>query len=70
MAIHVCPCLIQLFNWIIQIQKALKAKGYDPGPIDDVFGPLTKTALIQYQKDKGLPVGNLNLETLKSLGVN
>lgn len=55
---------------IIQIQKALLAKGYNPGPIDDVFGPLTKAALIQYQKDKGLPVGNLNLETLKSLGVN
>jgi hypothetical protein len=55
---------------IIQIQKALKAKGYNPGPIDDVFGPLTKKALIQYQKDKALPVGNLNLETLKSLGVN
>lgn len=54
---------------IIQIQKALQAKGYNPGPIDDVFGPLTKAALIQYQKDKGLPVGNLNLETLRSLGL-
>jgi hypothetical protein len=54
---------------IIQIQKALRANGYNPGPIDDVFGPLTKSALIQYQKDKGLPVGNLNFETLKSLGV-
>lgn len=54
---------------IIQIQKALKANGYNPGPIDDVFGPLTKAALIQYQKDKGLPVGNLNFETLRSLGV-
>lgn len=54
---------------IIQIQKALKANGYDPGPIDDVFGPLTKAALIRYQKDKGLPVGNLNIETLNALGV-
>ena len=55
---------------IIQIQRALQAKGYNPGPIDDVFGPLTKAALVQYQKDKGLPVGNLNMETLQSLGVN
>ena len=54
---------------IIQIQKALKANGYDPGPLDDVFGEQTKTALIKYQNDKSLPVGNLNLETLKSLGV-
>lgn len=54
---------------IIEIQKALKANGYDPGAIDNVFGGKTKEALIKYQQDKGLPVGNLNLETLKSLGV-
>ena len=54
---------------IIAIQKALKANGYDPGALDDVFGAQTKAALIKYQTDKNLPVGNLNLETLKSLGV-
>lgn len=54
---------------ITEIQKALKANGYDPGAIDNVFGGKTKEALIKYQQDKGLPVGNLNLETLKSLGV-
>lgn len=55
---------------ILDIQKALKANGYNPGPIDNVFGAQTKAALIQYQKEKGLPVGNLNLETLRALGVN
>jgi hypothetical protein len=54
---------------IIAIQKVLKADGYDPGPLDDVFGSQTKAALVKYQQDKNLPVGNLNLETLKSLGV-
>ena len=54
---------------IIAIQTALKASGYNPGPLDDVFGEQTKAALIKYQQDKNLPVGNLNLETLKSLGV-
>lgn len=54
---------------IAEIQKALKANGYDPGAIDNSFGGKTKEALIKYQQDKGLPVGNLNLETLKSLGV-
>lgn len=54
---------------IIAIQKALKANGYDPGALDDVFGAQTKAALVKYQTDKNLPVGNLNLETLKSLGV-
>lgn len=55
---------------IMQIQKALKSNGYNPGPIDNVFGTQTKAALVQYQKDKNLPVGNLNIETLRSLGVN
>lgn len=54
---------------IIAIQTALKNAGYNPGPLDDVFGAQTKTALIKYQQDKNLPVGNLNMETLKSLGV-
>lgn len=55
---------------ISQIQSALKAAGYNPGPIDNVFGTQTKEALKSYQRAKGLPVGNLNLETLRSLGVN
>lgn len=55
---------------ILAIQKALKAEGYDPGPFDNVFGTKTKEALIKFQQDKGLPVGNLNMETLKALGVN
>ncbi|MGB0838640.1 MAG: peptidoglycan-binding domain-containing protein [Chitinophagales bacterium] len=54
---------------IIAIQQALKAKGYDPGPIDDILGPKTRAALVQYQKDNNLPQGNLNVETLSALGV-
>ena len=55
---------------IIQIQRALKVKGYDPGPIDDVIGPRTRAALTQFQKDNNLPLGNINIETLKALGLN
>lgn len=55
---------------IVAIQQALKAKGYDPGPLDNVLGPKTRAALTQYQKDNALPVGRLDVETLKSLGVN
>lgn len=55
---------------IHQIQAALLSAGYDPGPIDNTMGARTKAALIKFQKDKNLPVGNLDLETLKALGVD
>lgn len=55
---------------ISQIQEALRAKGYDPGPTDNVLGAKTRTALTQFQKDNNLPVGNLNVETMRALGVN
>jgi hypothetical protein len=44
------------------IQMALKQKGYNPGPIDNVLDRQTKT--------DNLPQGNLNLETLKALGIS
>ena len=55
---------------IQEIQMALKAKGYDPGPADNIMGEQTKAALTKYQKDHSLPIGNLDLETLRSLGVS
>lgn len=56
---------------ITQVQRALIAKGYNVGPagVDNVFGTDTKAALVKYQRDNGLPVGNLDKETLKSLGI-
>ena len=54
---------------IKQIQMALKENGYNPGPADNIFGQQTKDALLQYQIDNELPQGNLNMETLRALGV-
>ncbi|MDB5284094.1 MAG: peptidoglycan-binding domain 1 protein [Bacteroidota bacterium] len=54
---------------IASIQQALQREGYDPGTMDNQMGGKTKEALIKFQQDKGLPVGNLNVETLKALGV-
>ena len=52
------------------IQKALRDAGYNPGPIDQVMGTLTKSALIQYQLENNLPIGHLDVETVKALTVN
>ncbi len=52
------------------VQSALAAAGFDPGPIDGVMGSQTKSALVKFQNAKGLPVGNLNLQTLQALGVS
>ncbi len=51
------------------VQSALTEKGYTVGPIDGVMGLQTQTALKQFQTDNGLPIGNLNIETLKALGL-
>ena len=56
---------------IAQVQRALIAKGYNVGTAgaDNVFGRATKDALMKFQKSEGLPVGNLDFETLKALGI-
>ena len=53
------------------LQKALQAKGMEPGPIDGVLGPKTRAALRSYQKDQKLPeTGRLDNETLAKLGIS
>lgn len=54
---------------IRQIQDGLRKAGYYNGTSDNVMGAKTKAALTKFQKDKGLPVGNVDFETLKALGV-
>jgi peptidoglycan hydrolase-like protein with peptidoglycan-binding domain len=57
-------------SMVQQVQRALRSRGYDPGPIDNIIGTRTKAALIKFQKDNGLPVGNLDFKTLKMLGID
>lgn len=42
--------------YVIGIQQALAARGYDPGPIDGIAGRRTREAIRRYQSDAGLPV--------------
>ncbi|NPA81792.1 MAG: peptidoglycan-binding protein [Epsilonproteobacteria bacterium] len=54
---------------IRRLQIVLKKAGYYHGPIDGIYGPLTKAAVRKFQKDKGLPTGALTLETLRACRV-
>ena len=52
------------------MQEALKSKGFDPGPIDGIYGPQTANAVKEYQRSENLAVtGRANTETLNKLGV-
>ncbi len=53
-----------------ELQQRLKQKGFDPGSIDGTFGPGTKTAVIAFQKAKGLQAdGVAGPKTLAALGI-
>lgn len=51
------------------LQRALQAKGYNPGPIDGVVGRETMAAVSAFQKDNKMASGQLTMETLRALGV-
>ena len=54
-----------------RIQQALIDRGYDVGSAgaDGRIGTATKEALVKFQKANGLPVGSLDVETMRALGV-
>lgn len=53
---------------IRQIQQALNKRGYRLIE-DNLLNPETRKALIDLQEKNGLPVGSLNMETVRFLGV-
>jgi len=55
---------------VSNIQRALKQEGYNPGPIDGVFGRQTQVAVRNFQQAKGLPTGGLTVATLDALKVS
>lgn len=73
--------LIKLYNQITKgdvvavktkdIQKKLKALGYNPGPVDGRMGPLTESAITQFQHDNGItPDGDAGPMTINELNSN
>lgn len=53
---------------VIELQKILKSFGFNPGPIDGIFGPLTEKAVREFQMSVGLtPDGIVGPQTLEWL---
>lgn len=53
---------------VAKIQRALKELGYDPGPVDNVVGPKTLSAILAYQRRHGLELdGKASPELLRHI---
>lgn len=53
-----------------QAQKRLNDMGFHAGPVDGIIGPITQSALRNFQESKGLePTGRLSDETKKALDI-
>lgn len=55
---------------IRHIQRALRRKGFPPGPIDGLWGPRSDGAARRFQRAIGGPRGVVTLETLRELGLD
>ena len=54
---------------VAALQIALRANGFDPGPVDGARGPLTRHALVSFQRRHGLRSdGELGRATRRALG--
>ena len=55
---------------VMGLQRSLKAKGHNPGPIDGIIGSQTQAAIRSFQQASQLPTGALTYQTMDALGVN
>ena len=53
-----------------QLQRELRKNGFDPGEIDGIYGKLTESAVLRFQRAKGLTAdGVADKQTLQALGI-
>ena len=56
------------YNMVRKAQRVLTDLGYNPGPIDGLWGPKTRGAVRQFQSENELPVtGLLDMKTRSKL---
>ena len=52
------------------VQRRLRNLGFNPGPLDGIWGRKTTSALLRYQAAQGLPAtGVLDRATIRALGI-
>ena len=44
---------------VAELQRKLESLGYNVGPIDGIFGPLTRKGVMRFQKEHGLVVDGI-----------
>jgi len=55
--------------YVRELQERLERLGFDPGPLDGIFGPRTEAAVTRFQRSRGLvPDGVVGPATWKALG--
>lgn len=63
--------LSQNQDFVRQIQSKLKDQGYEVGAVDGIWGPATRQALSNFQRDKGLEAnGRLSPEVATALDID
>jgi len=57
-------------NLVRAVQSRLAALGFDPGPVDGLYGPKTKQGIIDFQKAHNLQVdGKISNKLIGALGL-
>ena len=69
LALAGAPAAVAASARVAALQIGLRAQGYNPGPVDGVRGPLTRAALVAFQRRTGLRAdGKLGRATRRALG--
>jgi hypothetical protein len=55
---------------IAELQRTLNQRGYTAGPVDGIYGPMTRDAIVAWQRSNNVPVtGRPTPEMMAQLGV-
>lgn len=49
----------ELHDWVAYLQQTLIDRGFDPGPVDGIFGPLTEAGVRAFQEGAGIRVDGI-----------